>query len=126
MSWLFEKRHSNLFYAKVKVNPAHLSSVAGFGADADLLVNGFIIDINAALNPLLEPAGMYQVLGYTLLDHGDQKPIKGVGFYLARQGGFVQWPLEPLVARLTGSADETVKGLRDGFWNLLTNRPSSR
>jgi hypothetical protein len=121
MAWLFGKRHSKLFYAKVKVNPAHLSSVGGFGADADLLVNGSIIDIKAALNPVLEPAWLYQVLGYTLLDQGDSKSIQGVGFYLARQGVFVQWPLEPLLARLTGSADVSLRTLRDDFWNLLMN-----
>lgn len=121
MAWLFGKRHSKLFFAKVKVNPAHLSGVGGFGADADLLVNGYIIDIKAALNPVLEPAWLYQVLGYTMLDHGDKKSIQGVGFYLARQGVFVQWALEPLIARVTGSENVTVQHLRDDFWNLLMN-----
>jgi hypothetical protein len=125
MAWLFGKRHSNLFYATVKVNPAHLSSVGGFGADADLLVNGYIIDIKATLNPVLEPAWLYQVLGYTLLDQGNKKDIRGVGFYLARQGVFVRWPLEPLIARITGSSDVTVQRLRGDFWNLLMNYQKS-
>jgi hypothetical protein len=126
MAWLFGKRHSKLFYAKVKVNPAHLSSLGGFGADADLLVNGYIIDIKAALRPVLEPAWLYQVLGYTLLDQSDSKNIQGVGFYLARQGIFVQWPVQSLVARLGGSGDVTVQELRNEFWDLLLNKLSYR
>lgn len=119
MAWLFGKRHSQLFYTKVKVNPAHLSSIGGFGADADLLVDGYVIDIKAALHPALEASWLYQVLGYTLLDQGDSKGIQGVGFYLARQGVFVQWPLEPLLRRLSGSNSVDLPKLRSDFHNAL-------
>jgi hypothetical protein len=58
MAWFFGKRHSRLFYSKVKVNPANLSSVGGFGADADLFIDGYIIDIKTVQHPVLQLPAM--------------------------------------------------------------------
>jgi hypothetical protein len=122
MAWLFGKRHFNLFYAKVRVNPKFLSGVGGFGADAELLIDGYLIDVKTALHPVLEPAWMYQVLGYVLLASPSTMTITGVGFYLARQGVFVRWPLDTLLPRLTGSCDVPLKQLRDDSFNVLLTK----
>ncbi len=126
MAWLFGKRHSRLFYSKVKVNPANLSGVGGFGADADLFIDGHIIDIKTVQRPVLQPAWLYQVLGYALLSSRSSLVITGVGFYLARQGTFVQWPLDSLCPRLGYAPELDLEKLHREFNDLLLHKLDCR
>jgi hypothetical protein len=65
---------------------------------------------------------LYQVVGYALLDFGGSLRITGVGFYLARQGVFVRWPLQQLLERLSGVPNVPIKDLRDSLFELLLTK----
>jgi hypothetical protein len=64
------------------------------------------------LNPVLKEVWVYQVLGYALLDTSNQLDIRGVGFYLARQGLFIRWGLDDFLPRVTGRTDASLDRLR--------------
>lgn len=56
-------------------------------ADADLLVDGLLIDFKSDKDPHRFPkASAWQLLGYLLLDTADRYRIDTVGFYLSRSG----------------------------------------
>lgn len=59
-------------------------AMGGFGAESDLLINHYLIEVKAAVNPALAPAWTYQVFGYALMDFSDAPKVQGIGFYLAR------------------------------------------
>ena len=119
MSWLFGRRYSRLLHERVRVHPAFRSRIGPFGADADLLVNDYLIDIKVSVKPQLHANWLYQVLGYALLDGGRAFRINGVGFYLARQGVFIAWPLKDLLQRLAESSDVSLSGLSAEFRRFL-------
>jgi hypothetical protein len=88
--------------------------VALSGADADIILDGCLIDFKATINPKFERDWLYQVLGYAFLDFEDSYHIHSVGLYLARQGVLIQWPLVTLLKDLTG-ASVTLDALREEF-----------
>jgi hypothetical protein len=48
--------------------------------------------------------------------------IEGVGFYLARQGVFVQWPLGALVQPLTAPREIAFAELQTDFYQLILTK----
>lgn len=103
------------------LNPTFDGSALIGGADADLIVDGCLIEIKTTVKPETLPRDvLYQLLGYVLLDFTDKHGISSVGLYLSRQGEFVSWPLGELLARLTGIDSVDLPGLRRRFATLLT------
>ena len=102
MSRLFCERCEGLLSETVILNPTFEGSRDVGGADADMIVGSCLIDIKATVNARIERNWLYQLLGYVLLDYGDQYQIDSVGVYLARQGILIRWPLRPLIGGLTG------------------------
>ena len=82
-------------------------------------MNDYLIDIKVSVKPQLHANWLYQVLGYALLDGGRAFRINGVGFYLARQGVFIAWPLKDLLQRLAESSDVSLSGLSAEFRRFL-------
>jgi hypothetical protein len=118
LSRLFYARQADLLTQPTVLNPTFAGSGDIGGADADLIVDGCLIDIKATSNPKLDPEWLYQLLGYVFLDYEDEFHINSIGLYLARQGELIQWPLEPFLAALT-SVPSTVPELRHRFRSLL-------
>lgn len=101
---------ARLFHRDVRPNPQLVwRSIA---ASADLLIDDCLIDIKATQRAKLDPLWLYQLLAYVLLDELDHLKVRRAGFYFARQASFVVWPVEQLVARLTGSETLTIARLQ--------------
>ena len=64
--------------------------------------------------------GLYQLIGYTLLDYGDEYGIEKLGFYMARQGQVIEWPVADLFERLTGQGSPSIQELRQEFRDRIT------
>jgi hypothetical protein len=72
-------------------------------AEADLIVGGLLIDVKGTVAPSrLRKPEFYQLLGYALLDYDDEYGIDRLGFYLARFGRLITWPVGEYVAMLGG------------------------
>ena len=118
ISLLFHERHSNLLSLPATLNPTFEGSRDVGGADADIIVDGCLIDIKTTINPRVEPMWLCQVAGYVLLDYGDEYAIDHVGFYLARQGIMIRVPLSEFVSALRGSP-APISAVRDRFRSAL-------
>ncbi|MBI3965791.1 MAG: hypothetical protein HY329_09165 [Chloroflexi bacterium] len=78
LSWLFCDRQADWHEKTVVLNPTFAGSTHVGGADADLIVDGCLIDIKTTVQPRREvPIALYQLLGYTLLDYDDRYGING-------------------------------------------------
>lgn len=85
---------------------------ADLGADADLIVDGLLLDIKAgqggsprkdgSRTMSLTRSDLDQLLGYALLDYSDHYRLQSVGHYLARYGKLITWQLKDLCATLAG------------------------
>lgn len=75
------------------------------GADADLILDGLLLDCKASTRPQrLGREEVYQLAGYLLLDYDDVYRIDRVGLYLSRQGGLIMWDVPEFLRRLGASA----------------------
>lgn len=115
LSWLFHEHMGNKLANPCILNPTFEGSHDVGGADADLILDGCLIDIKATVNPRVANLWLYQLLGYVLLDYGGQYRIDEVGIYLARQGVLLKWPLQELLNRLSGDLTTSLDELRDDF-----------
>lgn len=121
MSWLFHERAGDLLGRPFVLNPTFAGSVDIGGADADLIVDGCLIDIKATVSAEM-PAfktWVHQLLGYVLLDYSDQYAINAVGFYLARQGLLLRWPISELLTAMADGRVPPLDQLRSQFKELV-------
>ncbi len=115
MSSLFCERYQELFSRPHALNPTFAGSPDVGGADADMVIDGCLIDIKATVRPSLEPEHLYQLAGYLLLDYTDRYHINTVGIYMARQGALFTWPVPGFLRQLTGEDTATLESLRQAF-----------
>ena len=94
LSWRFYDNFNHLLSLPHSLNPNFDGSLDIGGADADLIVEGTLIDIKATITQKIRPDWLWQLLGYVLLDYSDRHRINSIGLYMARQGIFFQWDLE--------------------------------
>ncbi len=99
------------------LNPTFTGSSDMSGADADLIVDGCLIEVKSTIQSKFRDPVLHQLLGYVLLDYADEHGISSVGIYLARHGVLLRWPLERLLGK--GSAPKQIRGLRDRLRALL-------
>lgn len=91
--------------------PAFAGSPDVGGADADLIIDGLLIDVKGTVAPSrLGKAEFYQLLGYTLLDYENEYRIDKLGFYLSRFGRLITWPVDEYLTLLGSS--RSLAGLR--------------
>jgi hypothetical protein len=96
---LFRSTHDFLLAEKDFVlNPNFTGSVGLGGADADLIVGKSLIDIKSSKANELQRRHILQLLGYALADWNDEFELENLGFYFARQGVSILWPLEDMCA----------------------------
>ena len=86
LSWKFYDDYNYLIALPHTLNPTFEGSRDVGGADADLVVNGTLIDIKTTVRPEIKPDWIRQLLGYVLLDYSVRHQIKAIGLYMARQG----------------------------------------
>ncbi|MGW6714402.1 hypothetical protein ACWF9X_15940 [Streptomyces globisporus] len=95
-------------------------SGARITADADLIVDGLLIDFKSTRHPLNEMSQRtaWQLTGYLLLDAADRYRIDAVGLYLSRSGVLTSWPVEDYLD-LLGACRRDLNDLRLVFRELL-------
>ena len=97
-------------------------------ADADIIVDGVLIDIKTRLgrqNPktggrsdTLSLTDIYQIVAYALFDRVDAYRISNVGVYSARYGILFERPLQILLTTLA-SGPVDIRAERAAVWSLL-------
>lgn len=115
LSWAFYDEHSDLSSQRTTLNPTFDGSRDMGGADADLIVDGCLIDIKTTINPKLSANWLYQLLGYVLLDYNDRYEIEKVSIYFARQQKLAEWSLESLLRNLSVNEAPPLNELRRQF-----------
>jgi len=127
-SWLDDlSQMFNLFYARCHellsrpyiLNPTFAGSLDIGGADADLVVDGCLIDIKASVSPQIKAEYLYQLAGYLLLDYDDQLHMNAVAIYMARQGILFTWSIAEFLHQLTGNESADLGSLRREFRKLF-------
>jgi hypothetical protein len=93
---------------------------ARISADADLVVDGLLLDFKSARRPLAEMTQRtaWQLTGYLLLDATDRYRIDTVGLYLTRSAVLATWPVDDYLA-LLGACRRDLTELRQVFAELL-------
>ena len=95
-------------------------------ADADLIIDGLLLDIKTHLGPksktgrtdALSLQDAYQLIGYALFDRSDHFDLNQVGIYSARYGHLVRWKLPTFLEVLAGRAVD-IAAEREHVWTLL-------
>lgn len=119
LSWGFFDSQPALLRQQAILNPTFEGSRLVGGADADLIVEGCLIDIKATVNPLpFKPMDAYQLISYALLDFEDEYHITSVAVYLARQTMLLSWPVQDFVSLLS-DGQSSVESLRRDLRQVL-------
>ncbi len=100
--------------AKVVANPTMALSWKLGGADADLILDGCLLDIKVTKAPTMRREVAYQLIGYVLADTNDSHSIARAGFYLARVPALLVWPVDELLVEAAGREVE-LADLREEF-----------
>jgi hypothetical protein len=124
LSWAFYDAGLLPLTAPTVLNPTFMGSGDVGGADADLIVDGCLIDIKttvpSGMRNTLGVTTLYQLLGYALLDYEDEFDLHAVGIYLPRQSRLLRWEVAELLPALCGAQPATTLGaLRADFRALL-------
>lgn len=121
LSWQFYDKFSKMLSCPAILNPTFDGSGFIGGADADLIIDGCLVDIKTTVNPMKEN-WIYQLLGYVLLDWHDEYKIKEVAVYFARQAFLLKWNLNDILRELTGQPQPSLAQLRQG-WHDVIGKP---
>ncbi|MGW2787408.1 hypothetical protein ACWC3X_40450 [Streptomyces populi] len=88
-------------------------------ADADLAVDGLLLDFKSTRHPrTLRQSEAWQLAGYLLLDTADQYRIDSLGLYLTRSATLAAWPVEEYLD-LLGACCRDLAAFRAAFTELL-------
>ena len=119
LSWRFYDGFSHLLELPHILNPIFDGSHDVGGADADLIVDGTLIDIKTSVKPVINADYIWQLLGYTLLDYSDRYHIDSIGLYMSRQGILFKWDLAAAIADLCPGHPLSIAELRAKFQELI-------
>ncbi len=118
MSWLFYDRYHDRLSLRSVLNPTFERHGAVSVSDADLIVDGCLMEIIASIKPEIKSPSLWQLAGYLLLDDNDKYKIRSLGIYMARQGKLLQWPIADFLCLLTGNDTASLAQLRQEFCTL--------
>ena len=119
LSWGFYDGFNHLLRLHHVLNPRFDGSRDVGGADADIIVDGVLIDIKATVKPEIRSDWIWQLLGYVLLDYSDRHRIDSIGLYLARQGELIKWDLDDAIRGLSSGEPPSIEELRTRFRELV-------
>lgn len=120
LSRCFYDHYAHLLSSPHVLNPTFAGSRLVGGADADMIVDGCLIDMKTTKQSSIEPNWLRQIAGYLLLDYRDRYRIQEVGLYLVRHGLLLRWPAEYYVQQLTGDSSISVATLRQEFLAFIS------
>ena len=110
------RRHGFLPASSAICGPVFDGSPLVGGADADFILGSGLYEIKTVQRPREQlTERLRQLIGYLLLDWNDRYGLETAGFYFARQGEFVSWPVAFLIRETTGDAGTTLADLRAAF-----------
>lgn len=105
MSLRFAESARNLLGQKAVVDPHFPFGSRGWSvADADLVVGSTLIEIKTSRTLPTGIPFIYQLVGYLLADADDAYELTDVGWYLARHGTLVTWPVTEFLDKLAGKS----------------------
>lgn len=119
LSWKFFDEFEYLLQLPHTLNPKFDGSRDVGGADADLVIDGKLIDIKTTRWPQLLSDWIWQLLGYTLLDYSDDNQINAIALYMARQGVLVDWDLNEALEILCPGDTPSIAELRCQFEDVV-------
>lgn len=119
MSLLFCERCHHHFTRSHLLNPTFSGSNDVGEADADLIVDGSLVELKASISPKLDPNWLRQLVGYLLLDYDDRYHITYVSIYVVRQGMSFTWTVKQFLRKLTGDEHVSLSTLRQEFQTLI-------
>ena len=90
LSWEFYDRFHHMLSLPHVLNPTLDGAGDIGGADADMIVDGVLINIKTTVGTKIIADWIWQLLGYVLLDYSDHHHISDVGLYMARQGQLIK------------------------------------
>lgn len=122
LSWNFYDGFNHLLPLPHVLNPTFDGSSDVGRADADLIVDGTLIDIKVTVKREINPDWLWQLLGYVLLDYSNVHRINGIGLYMARQGILIQWDLEESIRGLRPGKPPSIEELRSQFKERAQSR----
>ena len=122
---LFFDRCQHLLSLPFTLNPSFPWSNGDDRSEADLIVDGCLIDIKASVTPMMNVNYLYQLAGYLLLDHDDSLKMNAAGIYMARQGMLFTWSVPDFVQQLTGDSTAHLASLREEFRNVCQRASNS-
>ena len=98
MAGLLCAQMPDLIRGQATLNPTFDGSHAIGGADADLIVDGLLVELKTTSQDSFERVDhVYQLLGYALLDYSNVYAIDRVAVYLARRGVLASWEINQLL-----------------------------
>jgi hypothetical protein len=124
LSHAFYDALGSLIQSSAVLNPVFAGSCDVGGADADLIVDGCLLEIKTSVGKeRLTRERLYQLMGYVLLDYNDEHSIRHVGIYFARQAALVRWSLEQFLMLLGGNSTPALDVLREEFRSVVCSTP---
>lgn len=90
-------------------------------ADADLIAARLLLDLKTSMKPALPLTDLLQIIGYALLDFGDEFAIDTLGVFSARYSYLATWGLAALLEELAGHPIN-ISDIRQEFRDVLTNQ----
>jgi len=115
LSRMFLYAAGDRLHQPCRIGPTFEGSRDVGGADADVILGTSLIDVKTTVDPKVARDCLWQILGYALLDYSDVYGLNAAGFYFARQGRFVEWPLAELARDCSGDAVESWPAARNEF-----------
>ena len=113
LSRMFSHAFQDRLSGEAILNPTFRGSVDIGGADADIIVGKCLMEFKATVKASIEKVrGLYQLIGYLLLDYDDEFGIEKLGCYMARQGQTVEWPVADLFGHLMDQKPPPLQALR--------------
>ncbi len=125
MSWAFHRHYKDLLGWPVILNLTFEGSRDIGGADADMILDGCLLEIKATTNPRLDTLWLYQFLGYVLLDYANLYGISELAIYMARQQLTLRWPLDQFLATFGTAATLPPSELRTQFRTVIREAEAS-
>jgi len=119
LSWAFYDKFNYLFEAKrVVLNPTFAGSGYVGGADADMILDGCLIDLKTTINPELKKDWIHQLLGYAFLDFYDKNQIDSIAILYTRQNLLLKWDIQEICQTLS-PVPISIAQLREEFHTML-------
>ena len=125
LSWKFYDRCGHLTAQPSVLNPRFDGSKDVGGADADLILDGTLIEFKCTIKKEIQADWLRQVLGYVLMDYSDKYRINRIGIYMARQGLLFRWDLDEALEELCSGETPTIVELRARFREVISNTSNS-